>query len=304
MATSPLFNFETPEQVRAKIGKSGREQDLSLAGLSGTQLANLGGAAAGRLAAEGLFAALGKEDPQVARAKNIQSAITKAQEDSGGDIKKMYQSISSSLADLGETGAALQALQAFQQISQDELETDIARERLGIAKEGVDVNKTAEKGRNARAKESLVFKREKLVADKKIAKLRLAAANAKEEGVQQRALGRLKATVAKQFDKFVSSVDFADTSLKEYIKSDPDLGKFWGGLSSAAQEGLARTMQGKMLQKSGANTLSSTADGVLDFDKALQEAFKEAKAQYTPGGELQIPSNLTDQDLLNKYLNP
>ena len=92
--------FETPEEVRARIGRTGREQDLSLAGMSGAQMANFGGAQAGRLFAQ----ALGGEDPQIAKAKKIQSIMSNI------DSSDPYKGMMAGVKDLFESGYAPEAL--------------------------------------------------------------------------------------------------------------------------------------------------------------------------------------------------
>ena len=102
-----LFDFETAEQVRARIGKSGREQDLSIAGLSGAQQANLAGAQAGRLFAQ----ALGGESPEVTRAKKLQEITSRI------DPSNPYEGLLSGAKELQEggfTGEAFQLLEAAQ----------------------------------------------------------------------------------------------------------------------------------------------------------------------------------------------
>jgi hypothetical protein len=109
-----LFDFETPEQVRARIGKTGAEQDLSLAGLSGAQRANLGGATAGRLFAQGLGQAMGYESPEVTRARDIQTAMQTAQVDSEGDMGKFYQKLATNLKEGGYVKESFEAIRAMQ----------------------------------------------------------------------------------------------------------------------------------------------------------------------------------------------
>ena len=102
-----LFDFETAEQVRARIGKSGREQDLSIAGLSGAQQANLAGAQAGRLFAQ----ALGGESPEVTRAKKLQEITSRI------DPSNPYEGLLSGAKELQEggfTGEAFQLLSTAQ----------------------------------------------------------------------------------------------------------------------------------------------------------------------------------------------
>lgn len=273
--------FETPAQVRARIGKTGRESDLSIANTAGSgNLANLAGAQAGRLLAQGI----GAENPEITRAKKVQSAIQKAKDVAGTDIKELYKNISSNLADMGETAGALQALQAYQEISFKEAQNKATIDTLGI-------RKNEETGRNSRSAAEIAFRRDKLKTDKEVANLRLQAVKSKDAGIRERALMRVKASVAKQMDKFVSSKDFAESSIKVLIKSDPELGKFWGGLSGAEKDAMARTIQGKLLQISGNNTLASGVEQVMDFDKALKDAFYASKNTYAPSGDLQMPSS-------------
>jgi len=69
--------FDTPEQVRARIGKTGREQDLQLAGLNRAQQVNLAGAQAGRLFGQAIGQGLGVENPELKRAKALQEITSK-----------------------------------------------------------------------------------------------------------------------------------------------------------------------------------------------------------------------------------
>ena len=137
-----LFDFETPEQVRARIGKTGAEQDLTLAALEPAQRANLGGATAGRLFAQALQGAMGYESPEVKRARDIQTAMQSANVEAEGDLGKFYKNLATSLKDSGYVAESFQALQAMQaynaqqaKAAREEREVTVKEEELARKKE-------------------------------------------------------------------------------------------------------------------------------------------------------------------------
>ena len=138
-----LFDYETPEQVRARIGRTGQEKDLALVGLSGAQRANLGGAAAGRLFGQAVQSAMGYENPEITRARDIQQAMQESKIDAGDNLSKYYGNLAKSLKERGHIKESFQALQAMQTYSAAEAKA--AREERDLkVKEGELARKKTE----------------------------------------------------------------------------------------------------------------------------------------------------------------
>jgi hypothetical protein len=175
-----LFDFETPEQVRARIGKTGMEQDLALAGLTGTQRANLGGATAGRLFGQALQSAMGYESPEVTRARDIQEAMQESKVDAGDSPSKYYGNLAKSLKERGHIKESFQALQAMQTYAASEAKAARAERELKV-KEGELERK---KGESISGEAKLKVMQTNAAANTKKAAAAMKAAIARTMGAQ------------------------------------------------------------------------------------------------------------------------
>lgn len=142
-----LFDFETPEQVRARIGKTGSERDLSIAGITAQQGRTLAGAQAGRLFAEGIGEATGFRNPEITRANTLQTAMVDAQEGANGDQGIYLQNLTKNLHAAGMGPEAFRSLQALQQYQSSQVASSRASRRLAAEEKKAEAAMISAKGK-------------------------------------------------------------------------------------------------------------------------------------------------------------
>lgn len=124
-----LFGFETPEDVRARIGRTGQEQDMAAAMMPAGRGMVRNAAAAGRSLGGAIQEKLFGPNPEVAKAEQIQQIMQARQVDSKDPVS-YFGGVAEDLYKAGHINEAMQAIQKRQEFMESQSNIDYKAEAV------------------------------------------------------------------------------------------------------------------------------------------------------------------------------